>query len=215
MSVKLLSFLGYVFVNLIIKTMRFEYIGREHEKSGMLEGKGILSVWHNRLLMFCYIYRNRDDCYAMISQSRDGELVSRFVGHMGFHPVRGSSSRGGKAALKSLAKSLIQGGYVTITPDGPRGPRYRVQRGVIYLSKFSGARIVPAAYNASRKKVFNSWDRFIFPLPFSRIVVIYGEPVFVPENANLKIIEQKRLELERKLTEITEAADRYFEKGKP
>lgn len=164
--------------------------------------------------MFSYIYKNQDDAYVMISQSRDGELISRFVGHMGINAIRGSSSKGGKAAFKNLARRLKQGCYVTITPDGPRGPRYKAQKGAIYLSKISGTPIVPATYNASRKKVFNSWDRFIFPLPFSRVVVIYGEPIIVPENADDEVIEEKRLEMEKKLNEITHRADSYFDKRK-
>lgn len=214
MSPKILSFLAYFFISLMVKTMRFEYIGKEKEEEIKERGNGILAFWHNRLLLFGYIYRDQKDAYMMISRSRDGELISRFINHLGINSIRGSSSRGGKTAFKTLAKLLKKGYHAAITPDGPRGPRYQVQKGAINLSKISGAPIVPATYNASWKKVFNSWDRFILPLPFSRIVVIYGDPVTVPRNADAQMIEEKRMELENRLNEITKTADGYFEKGK-
>lgn len=214
MSPKILSSLAYFFIGLMVKTMRFEYVGKEKEETVSRKRNGILAFWHNRLLMFGFIYKNQNDAYMMISRSRDGELISRFVSHLGINSIRGSSSKGGKTAFKTLAKLLKKGYHAAITPDGPRGPRYRVQKGAINLSKISGAPIVPATYNASWKKVFNSWDQFILPLPFSRIVVIYADPVTVPRDADAQMIEEKRVELENKLNEITETADSYFEKGK-
>jgi lysophospholipid acyltransferase (LPLAT)-like uncharacterized protein len=214
MSQRILSFLAYFFISLMVKTMKFVYIGKEKEEAVSKRESIILAFWHNRLLMFCYIYKNRKDAYIMISRSRDGELISRFVNRLGINSIRGSSSRGGKAAFKTLANLLKKGYHAAITPDGPRGPRYQAQKGVINLSRISGAPIIPATYNASRKKAFNSWDRFILPLPFSRIVVIYADPVTVPQGADPQIIEEKRIELENKLNEITRIADRYFEKGK-
>ena len=198
----------------MVKTMKFEYIGKEKEETISKKRNAILAFWHNRLLLFGYIYKNQTDAYMMISRSRDGELISRFVGYLGINSIRGSSSKGGKTAFKTLAKLLKEGYHAAITPDGPRGPRYQVQKGAINLSKISGAPIIPATYNASRKKVFSSWDRFILPLPFSRIVVIYADPVTVTRDADFQVIEEKRRELENKLNEITGIADRYFEKGK-
>jgi len=101
---------------------------------------------------------------------------------------------------------------IGITPDGPRGPRYRVQNGIIELARRTGMSIIPLTFNASRKKIFRSWDRFLLPYPFSRGVFIWGKPLFVPRHLDGDAREQKRLLLERRLREITDQADRYFEK---
>ncbi|HUU51194.1 MAG TPA: lysophospholipid acyltransferase family protein [Nitrospinota bacterium] len=214
MSVRLLSFFGYLIVNLIGKTLRIEYINKEIEESIKSRRNGILAFWHGRLLLFGYIYKNQRDAYMMISQSRDGELISGFTHYMGIKTIRGSSSRGGKSAFINLARQLKKGYHAAITPDGPRGPRYKAQRGTINLAKISEAPIVPVTYNARRKKIFNSWDRFLLPLPFSKVIVIYGEPIIVPKDADNETIEGKRLELEKNLNKITEVADKYFEKRK-
>jgi len=100
-----------------------------------------------------------------------------------------------------------------VTPDGPRGPRYRVQPGVITVAQKTGAPILPLAYDAEWKKVFQSWDRFIMPLPFSRIVVVYGEPISVPAHATPDMLQAKQQEVEASLRQVTEMADAYFQTG--
>ena len=96
------------------------------------------------------------------------------------------------------------------TPDGPRGPRYRVQPGLILVAKRTGAAILPMTFGAQRKRVFRSWDAFLLPLPFSRLVVIYGEPIYVPADASAADLDVKREEVEASLRRITETADKYF-----
>lgn len=114
--------------------------------------------------------------------------------------------------MREMLKAYREGYDIAITPDGPRGPRYRVQSGVIELARRTGMAIIPLTFSASRKKMFRSWDRFLFPYPFSRGVFIWGEPLFVPRQMDRDTFEQKRLLLERGLREITDRADRYFEK---
>jgi len=102
---------------------------------------------------------------------------------------------------------------VAIAPDGPRGPRCKVQPGVIQLAKLSGRPIFPFTFSATPRKVLHTWDRFILPLPFSRGVFVWGDPIVVDPAAGTSEMEQKALLLERRLHELTELADRYFEKG--
>ena len=99
---------------------------------------------------------------------------------------------------------------IGITPDGPQGPRYKVQNGVIELSRLSGAPILPISFGASKKKILKSWDAFIIPYPFSKGVFLWGEPIYVEDRKEPDYLEQKRLELERRLNEITEFVDNYF-----
>jgi lysophospholipid acyltransferase (LPLAT)-like uncharacterized protein len=148
----------------------------------------------------------------LISRHRDGELISRTVRHFGMETVRGSSTRGGIVGIKGLVRALQKGYDVAIAPDGPRGPRCKVQPGVIQLAKLSGRPIFPFTFSATPRKVLHTWDRFIIPLPFSRGVFVWGEPIWIDHSEGEEEMKQKAWLLERKLLEITELADRYFEK---
>jgi lysophospholipid acyltransferase (LPLAT)-like uncharacterized protein len=196
-----------VFIRLTGRTMKVKSVGEDNvKKARKKRGNVIYACWHNRMLLPIYALRNRG-VYAMVSRSRDGELISRTMKRLGFRLVRGSSSRGGSLALRDLSKKLENGADAAITPDGPRGPRYRAQMGVIHLAQKSGRPIMPLTYSANRKWVLKSWDRFLLPCPFTKAVLVYGDPIEVAKNSD---IEDKRLELERKLTAITEEANTYY-----
>jgi len=103
---------------------------------------------------------------------------------------------------------LQEGSHVGIIPDGPRGPRYVVQEGIIRLAHLTGAPILPVMYGARRKKTLSSWDQCIIPYPFTKIVVIFGESIYVSRDADHSLLEEKREELETTLRRLTEEADR-------
>ena len=193
--------------------MRIEMVNDQIQDHYLRIGKPlILTFWHGRLLMMPTAYRGKGVAIP-ISLHQDGELISRTVKYFGIRSIRGSTTRGGFSAMREMLKVSEQGYDIAITPDGPRGPRYRVQNGVIELAKRTGMAIIPVTFNASRKKVFRSWDRFLLPYPFSRGIFILGEPLLVPQQMNKGVFEQTRLLLERRLRKITDQADRYFEKG--
>jgi len=167
------------------------------------------AFWHQRLLMMPFIpFQGRAG--MLISQHLDGEFITRAVKPFGIDSIRGSTTRGSLSALRGMVRYYQSGGNLAITPDGPQGPRHKVQMGVIELAKQTGAPLFPVAYGASWKKVFNSWDHFVLPLPFSKVVFLWGEPVFVPRHSDREQMEEKRLELEDRLLRITEEADRLF-----
>ncbi|MFQ6079411.1 MAG: lysophospholipid acyltransferase family protein, partial [Thermodesulfobacteriota bacterium] len=168
------------------------------------------TFWHGRLLLMPTGYRGKGVAIP-ISLHQDGELISRTVRYFGFKSIRGSTTRGGFSAMREMLKASEDGYDIAITPDGPRGPRYRVQNGIIELARRTGMPIIPISFNASRKKVFRSWDRFLLPYPFSRGVFIFGKPLLVPQQMSESLFEQTRLLLEGRLREITDRADRYFE----
>jgi lysophospholipid acyltransferase (LPLAT)-like uncharacterized protein len=172
-------------------------------------GPLLLALWHGRLLYFIPLYRSRPFT-VLVSHSRDGEFISRVLRLFGGYTTRGSSSRGGARALLEVVKRVRQGATAVFTPDGPRGPRYRVQPGIVAVAKKTGVPILPVTYNAAWKKVLNSWDGFIVPLPFSRVVVVYGKPIYVPANASADTFHTKRQEVETSLRHITTIADTYF-----
>ena len=169
----------------------------------------LLAFWHGRMLYLVHRY-HRQCITALVSRSQDGAFVSQVLQHFGVHVTRGSSSRGGAQALLEIVRKVRSGYHAALTPDGPRGPRYVVQPGIVAVAKKTGAAILPVTYSARWKKVLRSWDSFLVPLPFSRVVVIYGEPISVPASAPRAIFQAKRQEVEVRLRQITEMADHYF-----
>jgi lysophospholipid acyltransferase (LPLAT)-like uncharacterized protein len=139
---------------------------------------------------------------ALISASRDGGLLSQTFGHFGVTPIRGSSSRRGAQALIELVTALREGYHVAITPDGPRGPKYTIQPGIISLAQLSGAPIVPAGATISAKKELRSWDSFQIPLPFARCDLNFAPPIYVPRRASPEELESIRAHLQAEMIRI-------------
>ncbi|ETX03105.1 MAG: hypothetical protein ETSY1_01210 [Candidatus Entotheonella factor] len=172
----------------------------------------IAAFWHGRLLYplrLMQVYR-QSRVTVLVSRSRDGEWISQTAQRFGVLPTRGSSHRGGGQGLLEMVRRVQEGYIACVTPDGPRGPRYRVQPGIVTLAQKTGATILPITYNAKWRKVMRSWDGFVLPLPFSRIVVIYGEPVCVPAHVTEDGLQAAQREVEQRLQQITDMADRFF-----
>lgn len=170
----------------------------------------IYVVWHGRLLLVPWLNaRLRRTGGArmplvLASRSRDGEVVARYVAGFGLPVVRGSSSRGGDAALRRLVAAIRDGTDVAIVPDGPRGPSERLQPGVVALAALTGAPVVPLAVGARPARRLRSWDRFLVPLPFARCALVFGPMVHVERTADRA---RAGKELERALVDVTARAD--------
>jgi lysophospholipid acyltransferase (LPLAT)-like uncharacterized protein len=184
------------------------------DRSGLFEPSppppAIYCVWHNRLALCMTVYsdyvkkRNQTPgLAAMVSASRDGGLLSAVLECFKVQPVRGSSSRRGRQALLELTTWAKQGYDLAITPDGPRGPRYEVNTGIISLAQLTGMPIVPVTYNLRWKIVSRSWDGFQIPLPFSKCEIVFGPPVSVPRGASEHEREARRKDLETALSSIS------------
>lgn len=165
----------------------------------------IYALWHNRF--FCVPPAWNRICYghrktvALTSASHDGDMVARAMAVFGLGSVRGSSSRRGVAALVGLKRALQEGLDICVTPDGPRGPRYIVQPGVIKLAESTGAPIVPIHVRFSSAWRLKTWDRFVIPKPFSRVEVIFAEPLRLSRGVDAATFENERLNLEKILTD--------------
>ena len=207
---KLIGLFGKLLVDLLFKTTRIETVGFEKVAS-IIEGRRfIFAFWHSRILLISFLYQGWDAA-ILVSQSQDGELIARTLQRQGHETFRGSTTRGGLRALSQMIKNLKENRRpAAIIPDGPQGPRFKVQPGIIMLAKKTGFPIVPVTYSASRIKVFNSWDRFILPIPFSGCRIVYGDPVSVPENADPETVSACRSGLEQELRRITTTADRFY-----
>jgi lysophospholipid acyltransferase (LPLAT)-like uncharacterized protein len=203
LTLAIVPLLAYWVIKLLSWTIRIENINGHVHDDYLRKGRPLIfAFWHGRLLMMPPRYRGKGVAIP-ISLHQDGELISRTVKHFGFRSIRGSTTRGGFSAMREMLKVSEEGYDIAITPDGPRGPRYRL----------TGMTIIPVSFNASRRKVFRSWDRFMLPYPCSRGVFVFGKPLLVPRQMSKSVFEQTRLLLERRLREITDRADRYFEKG--
>lgn len=207
-AVRLLSWL----LRGLFGTLRPEYVQRQLEQQAQGGRRPILfAFWHGRMLYFMKLYEYLGArVTVLVSQSRDGELVTQLLSCFGFQTTRGSTSRGGARGLLAVVNKVRTGMHAAFTPDGPRGPRFQVQPGLVMVAKRTGAPILPMTFGAQWKRVLASWDAFLLPLPFSRVVVVYGDPIYVPADASAADLEAKRREVEASLRRITETADNYF-----
>jgi len=191
-------------------TVRFKLDDRSGLFTGAPAEKIIFAIWHNRLALCLILYRRyilrfapERRMAAMVSASRDGGMLARILEHFRVEPVRGSSSRRGPQALREMVSFAERGLDLAITPDGPRGPCYLVQEGVISTAQLTGLPIVPVSYHLNWKIRLKSWDRFQIPLPFTRCEITIGPVRRVPREASDAEREALRRQLETELRAIT------------
>ena len=141
---------------------------------------------------------------ALISASRDGDLLTDAIRRFGFDVVRGSSSKMGSTALLQLSQVLAEGGDVVITPDGPRGPAYQLGPGPVFLAQKTGAPVLPINLEYSHCWRINSWDRFILPRPFSQVRVLFAEPYHVVVTSTADEFEAERVRLQQRMMSLVE-----------
>ncbi len=199
---------AYYLMRLVAATLRYEwnYHPAVFERQS---SPAIFCIWHNRLAIALTIYRDyvrrRRGPYqmaAMVSASKDGAIVARILEHFHVVPVRGSSSRRGPQALLEMTTWAERGYDLSFTPDGPRGPRYQVQDGVIYLAQLTGRPVIPVSCYTHWKKCAPSWDGFQIPLPLSRVEVRLGEPMHLSRAATDRDREAFRQQLEQTLKQL-------------
>ncbi len=206
---RVLCWLGAQYIRLVHASGRWTVVGGDIPRRLWGEGRPfILCFWHGRLLMMPWSWETRVPIHMLISRHRDGRLIADTVGHFGIHTVTGSTRRGGAEAVRAMVRLLKDGACVGITPDGPRGPRMRAGDGVVALARLSGVPVVPATYAVSRRRVLDTWDRFVLAWPFGRGVIVWGDPVEIPRDADADALEAARRRIEDGLNAISADADR-------
>jgi lysophospholipid acyltransferase (LPLAT)-like uncharacterized protein len=197
----------FALIKVVSVTLRYRTEIRGADGGAKTDGPIIFGIWHNRLALSMSAYArwpNRAARLAvMVSASKDGGFLSGVLECFGVQPVRGSTSRRGAQALRELTTWSRRGYDLGITPDGPRGPCYTVQDGIVALAQLTERPLVPVTCNVRWKIRVKSWDRFQIPLPFSRCEVIFGAPIRVPRETSAPDREQFRLRLENAMKEIT------------
>jgi lysophospholipid acyltransferase (LPLAT)-like uncharacterized protein len=201
---------GKLLVNLIFSHARIEQQGWSVVRPHVAARRYVLAFWHSRILMVSYLYQNVGGA-ILASRSDDGEIIARILRAQGQHLVRGSTRKGGMRALVKLIQIMRNENRPgCVVPDGPQGPRFIVQPGVVLLAQKTGYPIIPITYSAQRVKIFSTWDRFMLPYPATTCRVIYGAPLHIDPKARGARFEASRQALEDELNRITIAADRHF-----
>ncbi|HEV3408887.1 MAG TPA: lysophospholipid acyltransferase family protein [Chthoniobacterales bacterium] len=186
------------------RTLRF----RMHDKIGYLADRirepVVFVVWHNRVFGLPHAYqryykRNRK-AYVLTSAGPEGSLLALLVAHFGLGAVRGSTSRRASVAVREMEARIVQGNDVIVTPDGPRGQRYRMQPGALFVAQRTGRPLVPVLIEYSRYVRLKTWDGFTLPLPFSRVEAVLDEPLYLTREMTEEEFEATRRRLEQIMT---------------
>jgi lysophospholipid acyltransferase (LPLAT)-like uncharacterized protein len=203
LNLNIFPFIGILLVKIISSTYRMRIINLEIERDVLTRGHiPIYASWHQRFFPGITFFSTRKPITIMISQSRDGELIAKIVNVLGWYPVRGSSSKGGRQALREIKKLVHEGYKVGHIVDGPTGPLGVVKPGLLLIAQASGMPIVPVIISAEKKWVFNSWDRFMVPKPFSRVIIRFSDEIHIPKNIQRSDFEEKRLLIEHTLKKL-------------
>lgn len=204
----ILPWMAYIFLHLWCRTLRVTNLSPENEDHfNNLPGRYIMTHWHSRIFFLLYYFRGRKDWNILVSPSGDAEVLARLGTLLGYTVVRGSSYKNTLAASKELLKALNRDERVVVVADGSRGPRHVAQVGSIQMARITGAPVIPMTFGAQPRHEFNSWDRFVLPLPFSKVTLNFGTPITLEKKVGEALIEEKRQELDCQLNAITQDVD--------
>jgi len=198
-------------------TIRWEWTGRPY--SNECPERCLYAFWHARMLLMPYPFRKtlfgnshrRFNGYMLISEHRDGGFIAEAMHLLSIRTVRGSTTRGGARAMLRMIRAVREEGCnLGITPDGPKGPREKVQKGTVQLAMKTGLPVIPICYASSRYWRVNSWDRFYIPKPFSRGVFVFGEPVHIAPG---EIPETSLAMVQTGMDKAQQLADTWFKRN--
>ena len=205
------------YMRLIKYTTRWEFDREEIAIPVIKPGQGLIALtWHSRFMMLNCAWERKSwpHPHVLISRSRDGEIVAQTCRSLGLSVIRGSAKKitkiqdkGGAEAGRDILATLDGGGCVVITPDGPRGPRQRLTIGALRLARLSGYPVLPCLFAIKNRKQFNSWDRFVLPLPFGKGSIIWGTPQHIPSDMSDEGLELLRLQMEAEMNALLAIAD--------
>lgn len=203
--IKLSRFLGRIFFRLEGLTWRVRYIRPLSGRAGRARKiPAFFALWHARQLPLIHTHRN-EGITILVSLNRDGQYAANVLHSMGFRTVRGSSSRGGMKAVRSMAVLLRNGIDCVITPDGPRGPAEEAKNGIAHIARLGKRPVIPVGASAWPAFRFSSWDGFMLPLPFARVYVVEGRPV--PPMKREDDLQHWTGRIEAELNRVTASSD--------
>ena len=208
-----LNFIGslaYLYTYLVGKTSSFKVNGLDEFAKLIQKHNGAIFVtWHGRALMIPYFWSNRLPMKALVSPHQDGRIIAKLLRSYNIFSIDGSSDRNAKSAALEIVRNLKQGTSVALISDGPRGPRMRLNKSVIYFAKKTGKPIMGFTYSASRSKIMKkSWDAMLIPPLFTTGYIFSTTPLFVPSTTTDDEMEILRQQFEDELNHITKEADK-------
>ncbi len=214
MKLFLIAHSGNFLLHIINRTLRYKVIGYDnYEETMKKNGSVIFAFWHNGIFMATYYWRKRDIA-VLTSLNFDGEYTARIIKKNGYIPIRGSSSRDAIKGLIEMKNQIERGKSIAFTVDGPKGPKYKVQPGAIWVAIKAKKPILPFVVVAKNKIELNSWDKFQIPYPFSTVWMIIGEPLYINNDSDEKDrIEEARLILEDNLMQLLKIGIDYCKKS--
>jgi lysophospholipid acyltransferase (LPLAT)-like uncharacterized protein len=210
MRARVLSCIGWVLISLWGRSVRTIFVNRSVPEKLSTEGKNyVYAFWHGRQFLLLYNHKNAGIILPS-SESRDGEIQARILKRFGYGVVRGSSKRKGERALLGLVDGMRKGKTIALAVDGPRGPLHEVKQGVTYLAGKLDKPIIPVSTGAKRYWILGKiWDKYLLPVPFTKGVVIYGDPIVVHGTGEEELASSS-VELAEALNKLTAQADKYF-----
>ncbi len=204
---------GSFLVKRLVGTSRFHFRYADpsvNPEVARRTGQRFIYAFFHEMMLFPAYFWAWPEMQILISDHRDGELITQVVKRLGFGVIRGSTTRGGARALREMIHRVDKG-HLCVTPDGPKGPRRQVHPGLAYLASRTGLPIVGLGLAFHRPWRANSWDRFAVPRPFHAAACVMPEPLFVPPDADRDAIEAARLEVEVRMNRSTDEAEAWVE----
>ncbi|MCH2176805.1 MAG: lysophospholipid acyltransferase family protein [Lentisphaeria bacterium] len=192
-------------LKLIRMTQRVTYIDPSNQLEQLDQRPGIYLLWHNRLILLPLMFSRstRKKTRFLASGSRDGGYIFDFLAILGLRGFQGSSSKGGTKAVLRMKQAIKNRESIVITPDGPRGPKYAIHEGAIYMASKLQVPLFPVVYNSKWHITLKTWDRFQLPLPFSEGELIIGEPIYLPENLDREGLKEWSAKVKAEMDKIT------------
>ena len=210
LAYSVICWIGAKYIKFVSLTNSWSFINKKYIENLWKKNEAfILCFWHGRLLMMPLSWNKEKKINVLISAHSDGQLLSKTVKHFNIETITGSSSQGGSEAIRNIIKSLKSGISIGMTPDGPRGPRMKVNSAIIKIASLTGHKIVPLSYSVKKKFFLNSWDKFLVALPFGKGCFIWGKPIKIKKNISTNEDLKLSKRLENNLLKLTKKADNY------
>ena len=210
LAYSVICWIGAKYIKFVSFTNSWTFINKKYVENLWKKNEAfILCFWHGRLLMMPLSWNKEKKINVLISAHSDGQLLSKTVKYFNIETITGSSSKGGSEAIRNIIKSLKSEISIGMTPDGPRGPRMKVNSAIIKIASLTGHKIVPLSYSVKKKFFLNSWDKFLVALPFGKGCFIWGKPIKIKKNISTNEDLKLSKRLENNLLKLTKKADRY------
>ncbi len=196
-------------ISVLCKTLKIILINDDAIKRLEKENQNfVLAFWHGTMIVPWYVHRNKN-FVALISKSKDGDMLANLLKHWNYTVVRGSSSKGGNVALGVMIDYAKNKSSVAITPDGPRGPIHKLKPGAVITAKKSNAPLALAGIGVNKKRILKSWDKFEIPKMFSTVKVVYSDPIYIDKNLSFEETSKIIDECEQKLSRLQNEAEKF------